>query len=364
MASYAADNVRYLLPLAQRLLSAQAPALGALSTLTAQLAVRQQRQQLLALRPELAERYAPLLAAAEQGGSGDALLQFELRLGEGFAPSYRMYVPEQGAGSGGEDGSSTGQQGREAAAQASPPPQAASPRPPAAQQEQPFASIWRGGGGNASSGVFTFGASGAEQGSDAGTARGTEQLHGSYSEAAEELDQDVCSMLEVLPGRWAAVHLHACKRAAMFVWCATSAAPSPVKRPVNRLLPPAASCQPCRLAALLAPYRSAAHAPALLEIQLDAGSQARAVVSDESTPVPLGLEIPLPEALAALAAAHARAAELQRERSAVRLDQAADGAGGESEGAGEPGWCVLGSAVATVMTRAACSGFGVLMGGE
>jgi hypothetical protein len=335
MASYAADDVRYLLPLAQRLLVAQAPALGALSTLAAQLTVPQQRQQLLALRPELAERYAPLLAAAEQGGSGDALLQFELRLGEGFAPSYRLYVPEEEeeeGGSIGEDGSGAGDQGPEAAAPAAAAKPASPQLPAAAQQEQRFARFWKGG-------LFRRGGRPRDQLGDVAAACGAEQLGGSCSEAAEELDADVCSMLEVLPGRWAAVHLHACHRAAMFVWCATSAAPSPVKRPVNRLLPPAASCQPCRLAALLAPYRSASHAPALLEIQLDASSQARAVVSDQSTPVPLGLEIPLLEALKALAVAHARAAELQRKRSAARLDQAADGTGGESEDAGEPGWC-------------------------
>jgi len=74
--------------------------------------------------------------------------------------------------------------------------------------------------------------------------------------------------------------------------------------PVNCLLPPAASCHPCRLAALLAPYRSAAHAPALLEVQLDAGSQARAVVSGRSTPIMLGLEVPIREALQALAYAY------------------------------------------------------------
>jgi len=95
MVSYAADDVRSLLPLAQRLLSAQAPALGALSTLAARRAMPQPHQLLLALPPELARRYAPLLDAAEQGDCGHPLLQCELLLGEGFAPTYRPHVPEQ-----------------------------------------------------------------------------------------------------------------------------------------------------------------------------------------------------------------------------------------------------------------------------
>jgi hypothetical protein len=51
----------------------------------------------------------------------------------------------------------------------------------------------------------------------------------------------VCSLLEVLPNRWADVHLHACKRAADFVGVATSAAPTtPSQLPpaARRLMPP------------------------------------------------------------------------------------------------------------------------------